>query len=179
MLVFKLFMPADVLYSDTLLEESLGRELILAERNRHPVSVIMCDLDDFKAINDRHGHLGGDEILRTFGDLLKRQVRGSDIYCRYGGEEFLLVLPQMPGEYAVERAEQLRNALAAAAVSYGASSIKATASFGVATFPQDGRTGDELIAAADRALYAAKAAGRNRVNIHSEPFGASLELSRE
>jgi diguanylate cyclase (GGDEF)-like protein/PAS domain S-box-containing protein len=167
------------LYNRRYLEESLGRELILAERNRHPVSVIMCDLDDFKAINDRYGHLGGDEILRTFGDLLKRQVRGSDIYCRYGGEEFLLVLPQMPGEYAVERAEQLRNALAAAAVSYGASSIKATASFGVATFPQDGRTGDELIAAADRALYAAKAAGRNRVNIHSEPFGASLELSRE
>jgi diguanylate cyclase (GGDEF)-like protein/PAS domain S-box-containing protein len=167
------------LYNRRYLEESLGRELILAERNGHPVSVIMGDLDNFKAINDRYGHLGGDEILRTFGDLLKRQVRGSDIYCRYGGEEFLLVLPQMSGENAVERAEQLRTAIAAAPVSYGASAIKVTASFGVATFPHDGRTGDELIAAADRALYAAKSTGRNRVNKHSESFGVSPELSKE
>lgn len=171
--------PLTGLYNRRYLEDSLSRELILAERNRHPVSVIMCDLDDFKAINDRYGHLGGDEILRTFGDLLKQQVRGSDIYCRYGGEEFLLVLPQMSGGNAGERAEQLRTAIAAAPVSFGASQIAVTASFGVATFPQDSRTGDELIAAADRALYAAKAAGRNRVNIHSESFGVSLELSEE
>ncbi len=167
------------LYNRRYLEESLGRELILAARNGHPVSVIMGDLDNFKAINDRYGHQGGDEILRAFGDLLKRQVRGSDIYCRYGGEEFLLVLPQMSEENAAERAEQLRAALAAAPVSYGASLIAVTASFGVATFPQDGRTGDEVMAAADKALYAAKAAGRNRVNIHSESFGVSLEPSRE
>lgn len=153
------------LYNRRYLEETLGRELILAARHGHPVSVIMCDLDHFKAINDRYGHLGGDEVLRTFGDLLQRQIRGSDISCRYGGEEFLLVLPQMPLEYAIERAEQLRIAIAAAPVTYGASPIAVTGSFGVAAFPRDGQTADELIAAADCALYAAKAAGRNRVHL--------------
>jgi diguanylate cyclase (GGDEF)-like protein/PAS domain S-box-containing protein len=152
------------LYNRRYLEESLGRELILAKREAHPVSVIMGDLDHFKAINDRYGHLGGDEVLRVFGDLMKRHSRGSDIYCRYGGEEFLLVLPQMAKENAIERAEQLCITMAATPVFYGESQIAVTASFGVATFPRDGRTGDELIAAADRALYAAKAAGRNRVN---------------
>src|ERR1035437_2672443 len=100
---------------------------------------------------------------------MKQHARGSDIYCRYGGEEFLLVLPGMAEASAVERAEQLRSAMAAAPVSCGASSIAITASFGVATYPRDGRTGDELIAAADGALYAAKAGGRNRVNVSSGP----------
>jgi diguanylate cyclase (GGDEF)-like protein/PAS domain S-box-containing protein len=160
------------LYNRRYLEESLSRELILAEREAHPVSVIMCDVDHFKAVNDRYGHLGGDEVLRSFGDLLKRNVRGSDIFCRYGGEEFLLVLPRMSIGDAVERAEQLRSAIAAAPVSYGASTIAVTASFGVAAFPRDGTSGDKLISAADSALYVAKAAGRNRVKVNSEPIGA-------
>jgi len=164
--------PLTGLYNRRYLEESLGRELISAERHGYPVSVIMGDLDHFKLINDVYGHLGGDEVLRTFGDLLKRQVRGSDIYCRYGGEEFLLVLPQTSTENAVKRVEQLRSAMAAAPVPYGGSAIAVTASFGVATFPPDGRTGDELIAAADSALYEAKAAGRNRINVSSGPIGA-------
>jgi diguanylate cyclase (GGDEF)-like protein/PAS domain S-box-containing protein len=164
--------PLTGLYNRRYLEETLGRELILAGRQGHPVSMIMGDLDHFKAVNDHYGHLGGDEVLRTFGDLMKRQVRGSDIYCRYGGEEFLLVLPQMSTENAVKRAEQLRSAMAAVPVPYDGSSIAVTASFGVATFPRDGLTGDELIAAADGALYAAKAAGRNRVNVSSGPIGA-------
>jgi diguanylate cyclase (GGDEF)-like protein len=160
------------LYNRRYLEETLGRELILAERHGQPVSVIMADLDHFKAVNDRYGHLGGDEVLRVFGDLMKRQVRGSDIYCRYGGEEFLLVLPHMSTENAIERAEQLRSAMAAAPVPYGDSAIAVTASFGVATFPRDGRTGDELIAAADSALYLAKETGRNRVNVDSSYLGS-------
>ncbi len=158
------------LYNRRYLDETLGRELISAERHGHPVSVIMGDLDHFKTVNDRYGHLAGDEVLRVFGDLMKQHARGSDIYCRYGGEEFLLVLPQMAEDDAVERAEQLRSAMAAAPVLFGASPIMVTASFGVATFPRDGRTGDELIAAADSALYAAKAAGRNRVNVSSGPI---------
>ena len=158
------------LYNRRYLEETLGRELILAQRNGHPVSVIMGDLDHFKAVNDHYGHLGGDEGLRAFGALLKRHARGSDIYCRYGGEEFLLVLPGMAEEHAVARAELLRGTIEAAPVGFGALTIAVTASFGVATFPRDGQSSDGLIAAADSALYAAKAAGRNRVNVHSGPI---------
>lgn len=158
------------LFNRRYLEETLGRELLSAERHGHPVSLIMGDLDHFKAVNDRHGHLAGDEVLRVFGALLKQHARGSDIYCRYGGEEFLLVLPQMAQDSAVERVEQLRAALAANPVSHGTSLIAVTASFGVATFPGDGRTGDALIAAADNALYAAKEAGRNRVHVYAGPI---------
>jgi diguanylate cyclase (GGDEF)-like protein/PAS domain S-box-containing protein len=153
------------LYNRHFLEESFGRELLLAERGGHPVSVIMGDLDHFKAVNDRYGHLVGDEVLRVFGTLLTNNSRASDIVCRYGGEEFLLVLPGMTGEGALQRAEQLRQAMAATHVSSGVSRITVTASFGVATFPTHSRTTDELIAAADRALYSAKAQGRNRVTL--------------
>jgi diguanylate cyclase (GGDEF)-like protein/PAS domain S-box-containing protein len=153
------------LYNRHFLEESFGRELLLSERGGHPVSVIMGDLDHFKAVNDRYGHLAGDEVLRVFGTLLTNNARASDIVCRYGGEEFLLVLPGMTAEGAVERAEQLRQAMAATPVSNGVSRITVTASFGVATFPTHSRTTDELIAAADRALYSAKAEGRNRVTL--------------
>ena len=153
------------LYNRRFLEESLRRELIAAERHGYPVSVIMADLDHFKLVNDRHGHAAGDEVLRRFGDLMKRGSRGSDICCRYGGEEFLIVLPQMAEKVALERAEQLCRATAAAPFLHGESQISVTSSFGVATFPGAARTGDDLIAAADRALYAAKAAGRNRVEV--------------
>jgi diguanylate cyclase (GGDEF)-like protein len=100
---------------------------------------------------------------------MKHNARASDIICRYGGEEFLLVLPGMTEEGAVERAEQLRRAMAATRVSLGASQITVTASFGVASFPLHGRTTDQLIAAADSALYSAKSEGRNRVSLCSEP----------
>jgi len=153
------------LYNRRYLDEALGRELILAERESHPVSVIMGDLDHFKAVNDRFGHLAGDEILRFFGSLLKRHARSSDIFCRFGGEEFLLVLPGMAQECAVQRAEELRCALSATPVTFEGSPIAVTASFGVATFPHDGCNGDAVIGAADGALYAAKEGGRNRVNV--------------
>lgn len=159
--------PLTGLYNRRYLEETLGRELIVAERAGQPVSLIMADLDHFKAVNDTHGHLAGDEVLRVFGALLKRNARGSDIYCRYGGEEFLLVLPGMAQGGAVERAERLRAEMAATPVGYDKFLIPVGASFGVATFPRDGRDRDELIAAADGALYAAKAAGRNVVKVSS------------
>ena len=161
------------LYNRRYLDEIIGPEMISAEAHGYPVSVIISDLDHFKAINDRYGHVAGDEVLRTFGSLMRRYARASDIYCRYGGEEFLLVLPQVAEDIAVERAEQLRSAMAAARIPVGALQITVTASFGVATSPRDGRTGDELIAAADSALYAAKASGRNRVNVSSGPASRS------
>jgi diguanylate cyclase (GGDEF)-like protein/PAS domain S-box-containing protein len=157
------------LYNRRHLDEFLGRELVVAMRVDHPVSAIMADIDHFKNVNDRYGHPAGDEVLRVFGDLMRRFTRTSDIGFRYGGEEFLLVLPRMSQEVAVQRAEQLRSALAAIQISYGESSIAVTASFGVATFPGDGITADTLVSAADNALYAAKTEGRNRVNVARRP----------
>lgn len=159
--------PLTGLFNRRYLDETLDHELISAEHDHYPVSVIMGDLDHFKAVNDHYGHIAGDEVLRVFGNLMKRHAREGDIYCRYGGEEFLLVLPHVAKHVAVERAEQLRRTMAATPVFSGPSQIAMTASFGVATSPSDGRTGDELIAAADNALYAAKASGRNRVNVSS------------
>lgn len=168
--------PLTGLYNRRYLEVALGQELIAARRHGHPVSVIMGDLDHFKEVNDRYGHLAGDAVLRAFGERVKQHARGSDIYCRYGGEEFLLVLPQMALGPALERAEQLRDAVASASVPVVAERIAVTASFGVATFADvDG--GEELIAAADRALYAAKAAGRNCVRsstCHAAPHAVEI-----
>ncbi len=155
------------LYNRRYLDEALKRELILAERGDYPISLIMCDLDHFKKVNDQYGHQAGDDVLRTFADLLRNNARASDICCRYGGEEFLLVLPQMTEKDAVDRAELLRSTMAAVPVYHDGTSILESASFGIATFPRDGDSGDRLIAAADDALYAAKAAGRNRVSVAS------------
>jgi len=123
----------------------------------------MGDLDHFKAVNDRHGHLAGDEVIRAFAMLIRHHARGGDICCRYGGEEFLLVFPGMPREKAAERAEQLRRKTSASPIACERSLITVTASFGVASFPYHGPTADALIGAADDALYAAKTAGHNCV----------------
>jgi diguanylate cyclase (GGDEF)-like protein/PAS domain S-box-containing protein len=150
------------LYNRRYLDEIFERELSRAARSGQPVSVIMGDLDHFKAVNDTYGHRGGDDVLRVFGQLVARNCRGSDIACRYGGEEFMLLLPEMSGQDAYARAEQLRLALAGTSITHEGSVIRVTASFGVATFPQDGKTRDALVSAVDEALYTAKKAGRNR-----------------
>jgi diguanylate cyclase (GGDEF)-like protein/PAS domain S-box-containing protein len=156
------------LYNRLYLNESLERELTLAKRHGYCVSVVMSDLDHFKVINDCFGHLAGDEVLKTFAGMMKQYSRSSDINCRYGGEEFFLVLPDMGSNKACERAEQLRRALASAPAVFNKSEIPVTASFGVATFPQHGQTCYDLIMAADNALYAAKDAGRNLVKCYSD-----------
>jgi diguanylate cyclase (GGDEF)-like protein/PAS domain S-box-containing protein len=155
--------PLTGLFNRRYLDEVIISEMARAERSGYPVSLVMCDIDHFKAINDTYGHLAGDEVLRAFSRLIKQYSRGGDIICRYGGEEFLLVLPGMNRERAVARAEQLRLAFVAALMAYNATIVRATASFGVATFPGDGHDLDALIAAADKALYSAKQAGRNQV----------------
>lgn len=156
------------LFNRRCLQDTFERELIRAARQNRPLSVVMGDLDHFKAVNDTYGHQAGDEVLREFGRRMKRRARGSDMCCRYGGEEFLLILPDVAEETACERAEQLRAAVAATPVAFGAASIRVTASFGVASFPQHGKTGDELIGAADDALYAAKKGGRDQVRSPGE-----------
>lgn len=157
--------PLTGLYNRRYLEESMAREITRAERYGQPVGVVMCDLDHFKLVNDTYGHLAGDEVLRVFADLLRTNSRGSDIICRFGGEEFLLLLPDMPPDIAYQRAEELRASLAAQQI--GKFAIRMTASFGVAAFPMDGKTQDALISAVDAAMYQAKETGRNRVVVAS------------
>ena len=161
--------PLTGLHNRRYLDETMDRELVRAKRYRHPIGLVMCDLDHFKGVNDRYGHVVGDEVLKAFAGLLKSAARGSDIACRYGGEEFLLVFPDMPADAACRRAEQLRAALEG--MSIATPGVQVTASFGVAGFPDDGQTADELTRAADAALYEAKRSGRNRVATHGRQAG--------
>jgi diguanylate cyclase (GGDEF)-like protein/PAS domain S-box-containing protein len=158
--------PLTGLFNRRYLEETLERELSRAERLGQPVSLIMSDLDYFKTVNDRYGHLAGDDVLRVFGKLLQHNARDSDIFCRYGGEEFLLVLPGLSLENARERAEQLRTGLESISIVAASTPIHITASFGVAAYPRHGCSANQLIAAADEALYAAKENGRNQVKTY-------------
>lgn len=159
--------PLTGLLNRRALDDSLARELIRATRQGDPLSLVICDIDRFKAINDAHGHQVGDGVLKTFAGLLNRAIRGSDICCRYGGEEFVLVCPRMPLAKAAERAEHLRETCAALPFDCGDAVLRVTASFGVAAFPDHGDSADRLIRSADRALYAAKNSGRNRVECYA------------
>jgi diguanylate cyclase (GGDEF)-like protein len=155
--------PLTGLFNRRYLDEVLERELALARRKGYAVSVVMSDIDHFKAVNDRYGHQTGDEVLKAFADLLVKRSRVTDICCRYGGEEFLLVMPEVPLEVAIQRAEAMRSALHDMSVRSDADVVTVTASFGVASFPQHGERADHLTSAADAALYQAKEAGRDRV----------------
>ncbi|MBN1320210.1 MAG: GGDEF domain-containing protein [Thermoleophilia bacterium] len=155
--------PLTGLYNRRFMEESIARELVRAARNGYPVSLVMCDIDHFKSVNDDHGHQAGDRVLRALGKLLRRRCRSSDIPCRYGGEEFLLVFPDMPGDVAVEWAEHMRAAVEAMVIRHQGRTVRVTASFGVAVYPTHGTTPQQVMSAADDAQYAAKAAGRNQV----------------
>jgi diguanylate cyclase (GGDEF)-like protein len=145
----------------------LDGEIARARRYRLSLSLIMCDLDGFKAINDSHGHHAGDELLRSFAALLQAMTRESvDTVVRYGGEEFLIILPETRLEGARELAERVRAAFAAQHVDCGGARLATTASFGVVGTDfgaRQGWTPQALIAAADELMYDAKRGGRNRV----------------
>jgi diguanylate cyclase (GGDEF)-like protein len=152
------------LFNRRYLEETLERELKRAERENAPVGVLMLDLDNFKRFNDSFGHAAGDEVMRVLGRMLGRQVRVEDIACRYGGEEFTLVLPGCSLEAACERAEILCRDVRDMRVPFAGQVLGGvTLSVGVAAYPQHGATGSVVMRAADAALYQAKLAGRDRV----------------
>ncbi len=167
--------PLTDLYNRRHLELSAERELARASRHAHSLSFIMLDVDHFKVFNDTHGHEAGDAVLREVSHVLKRHTRTEDIACRYGGEEFLLILPGCPLEDAYQKAEAIREAIAQLHVSAGGTALsRVTASLGIACFPQNGDRLDELIRAADAALYKAKAAGRNQIVATSAPGDVML-----
>jgi diguanylate cyclase (GGDEF)-like protein/PAS domain S-box-containing protein len=156
--------PLTGLFNRRYLEETLDRELGRAERDEQPVGVLMLDIDYFKRFNDSFGHAAGDEVLRALGRVLGQQVRVEDIACRYGGEEFTLVLPGCSLEAACQRAEQLRQQARDLHLVHAGQPVGGiTISVGVAVSPQHGLTDGPLLRAADAALYQAKQAGRNQV----------------
>ena len=163
-------------YNRRSFELQLERDLHLATRMRQPLSLVMLDLDHFKQINDQAGHEAGDEALRMLADALREGLRGVDTAARFGGDEFVLILPQANQEGAQLVAERLRKRLEETIVpGFG----KVTASFGVATFPIHASSRDTLVVAADRALYNSKNAGRNRISFPTDESDQALPNSIE
>jgi diguanylate cyclase (GGDEF)-like protein/PAS domain S-box-containing protein len=156
--------PLTGLYNRRYLDETLPREIRRAARQRQPVGVMMLDIDHFKAVNDRYGHAAGDTMLRTLGAFLSTHTRGEDIACRYGGEEFTLVLPGASLDDTRQRAEDIRAGVQRLEVDHAGQRLApVTVSLGVAVVANEWGTAELLIRAADQALYQAKRAGRNRV----------------
>ena len=151
------------LYNRHYLDATIERELLRCKREGRDMGLMLIDIDHFKRINDSHGHQAGDEVLRQLAQLLLEHSRAADIICRYGGEEFLLLLPGMQPAVALSRAENYRAMLEQTVVHFGDQEIKVTLSVGLASYPRDGESSDALIAKADKALYQAKSEGRNRV----------------
>jgi diguanylate cyclase (GGDEF)-like protein/PAS domain S-box-containing protein len=152
------------LFNRRYMEETLERELLRAARKQLSLGVIMVDVDDLKRFNDMWGHAAGDEILRELGSLLLRQVRAEDIASRYGGDEFIIVLPDASREVTRERAERICEYAKQFHLQFDGQSLAAvTLSLGVAVFPEHGATNTGILRAVDAALYRAKHEGRSRV----------------
>jgi diguanylate cyclase (GGDEF)-like protein/PAS domain S-box-containing protein len=155
--------PLTGLHNRRYLEETLPRELSRAKRVGYPMALVMVDLDHFKRVNDTYGHPTGDAVLKAMASILLHGAREGDIICRFGGEEFLVALPNMTIERAHTRAKAWQTALASSSIQHGAFSIQITLSAGISAFPDNGADVETLLHRADEALYRAKANGRNRV----------------
>jgi diguanylate cyclase (GGDEF)-like protein len=143
----------------------LQREVIRSERYHTPVSISMVDVDHFKRVNDSHGHAVGDLVLRAVARYLRDNMRGPDIVGRYGGEEFLVILPNSPVQAAIEQAERLCRCLRSRTISAGDKELQITISAGVAEYRQGQEDWQQFLSRADAAMYEAKAQGRDRVSV--------------
>lgn len=157
--------PLTGIFNRRFFDDHLANEIQRAERYQRGFSVAMVDVDHFKRFNDTYGHAAGDRVLRTVARSLQRSIRRSDIVARYGGEEFVLIIRESESRQGVERVEQIRQSIEAGSFPISRQTMPArlTVSAGVATWPEDGRDADALMAKADERLFAAKNAGRNRV----------------
>jgi diguanylate cyclase (GGDEF)-like protein len=153
------------LYNKRVFLEALGRHMRTAQRYDKKLSLIMTDLDHFKSVNDTYGHPLGDQVLVRFAEVLRHNVREVDVACRYGGEEFAVIVVETDSEGAARMAERIRRDMEREPIKADPDTIHVTCSMGVATCPEQGPTPEELIRSADCALYEAKRAGRNRVVI--------------
>ncbi|MDO8933656.1 MAG: diguanylate cyclase [Rhodocyclaceae bacterium] len=151
------------LYNRRYLDETLPREIARAKREGHPLALVMIDVDRFKQLNDTYGHQAGDQVLIALGALLREDTRTEDLPCRYGGEEFVVLMPRMTLELARERADHWRSRFAELTIRHGELTMQTTISLGIAAYPNHGHGADELAQCADLALYLAKHDGRNRV----------------
>jgi diguanylate cyclase (GGDEF)-like protein/PAS domain S-box-containing protein len=170
--------PLTGLFNRRYMEESLDREIRRAAREGYGLGILMADLDHFKDLNDAFGHSAGDEVLRRIGRFLAGAVRGEDIPCRFGGEEFVVILPKASLTDTHRRAEALREGLKVHSLD-GLTRLypTATMSVGVAAYPEHGTSVAELILAADSAMYLAKAQGRDRVVVAGGSEGRPIEVS--
>jgi len=158
--------PLTGLFNRRFMQESLDRELQRAKRKKRPLAVIFIDLDHFKRFNDTFGHAAGDLILRTMGELFQRHFRGDDVICRYGGEEFAIILPESSAKDAAKRANLLRIEASKISMRHlGQVLDSVTLSIGVAAFPEHGSTTEQILRMADQSLYQSKTEGRDRVSV--------------
>lgn len=157
--------PLTGVFNRRYFAEALDNETARAVRENSPFSIIILDVDHFKRINDSHGHKCGDYVLQALAKYLTQNTRRSDIVCRFGGEEFVILMPDASADSAQERAELFRKEFEARVNLCEGNSIQVTFSAGVASFPAHAGSGESLLGCADQALYRSKAAGRNRVTV--------------
>jgi diguanylate cyclase (GGDEF)-like protein len=158
--------------------EVLANEVARARRNKNPFSVMMIDTDHFKKYNDTFGHQVGDALLKKIGVIFMESLRNVDYPSRYGGDEFIVLLPEVEKEKAFEVAERIRGLVAAKTLSRDTNRVAVTVSIGVAAFPEHGDTPEAIIASADGALYHAKRNGRNRVVLASSDLQPDIEVAK-
>ncbi|MEK7309004.1 MAG: sensor domain-containing diguanylate cyclase, partial [Nitrospirota bacterium] len=151
------------LYNHTEFQHILDLEVQRAKRYGREFSLLMLDIDFFKNFNDTYGHQTGDDILKAISQNIKKEVRVMDVSARYGGEEFAVILPETPLQFGVQVAERLCKTVSCQMFHIQGSNVQVTLSIGVASFPADAETSDDLIKRADQALYLAKNGGRNKV----------------
>ena len=160
--------PLTDLFNRRYLDETLERELSRAEREKYPLCIVMMDLDHFKTVNDVYGHEAGDVVLKSLAEKVMEQCRHSDFACRYGGEEFVLVMPNICIESTSRRARELHQNIEEMNITYGRFNLSVTTSMGIACYPAHGTTKEELLRAADKALYRSKHSGRNCVSVYDD-----------